>query len=50
MPREFNVLATFNVKDLTTYVEDNKKLDLRPNPNQLGEDHVHYKDNRIEQE
>ena len=39
--REFNVSTTFNVRDLTPYVEDNEELDLRPNPIQPWEDDVH---------
>ena len=29
LPGDFNVLATFNVRDLSPYLEDNEDLDLR---------------------
>ena len=42
--------STFNVKDLTPYVEDNEELDLRPNSIQPMENDVHCGDNKTEQE
>ncbi len=38
LPGEYNVSSTFNVRDLSPYLEDDfddgKELDLRANPNQ----------------
>ena len=42
LPSDFNVSATFNVRDLSPYLEDNKGLDLRTNPFQPGEDDVNH--------
>ncbi len=40
LPSEYNVSTTFNVRDLSSYLEDDFKdgeeLDLRANPNQQG--------------
>lgn len=39
LPSEFgNVSATFNVGDLSPYLEDGELVDLRANPSQPGED------------
>ena len=38
LPRDYGVSTTFNVRDLTPYLENNKELDLRTNPYQLRED------------
>lgn len=40
IPGEYNVLATFNVKDLLPYFKDRYDLELRTNPFQEGEDDV----------
>ena len=32
LPREYNVSATFNVRDLTPYMGNSEELDLRTNP------------------
>ena len=37
-PRDYGILATFNVDDLSPYWEDNYLNDLRSNPLQQGED------------
>ena len=38
LPSDYGVFATFNVRDLSPYLENNNKLDLRTNPSQLQED------------
>ena len=38
---DYNVSATFNVKDLTPYLHDDDDSDLRTNHYQLGADDVH---------
>ena len=42
LPGDFNVSATFNVKDLSPYLEDNEGLDLRTNLFQPKEDDVNH--------
>jgi hypothetical protein len=38
----YNVSATFNVKDLTPYLDDDDDFDLRTNHFQPGADDVHH--------
>ena len=40
LPGEYQVSATFNVRDLTPYLDDTEDLDLRTNPIQPGENDV----------
>jgi hypothetical protein len=40
-PSDYNVSATFNVKDLTPYLDDDDDSDLRTNHFQPGSDDVH---------
>ncbi|PKI46756.1 hypothetical protein CRG98_032853, partial [Punica granatum] len=40
LPDDYNVSATFNVRDLTPYFEDEEDMDLRANPSELGGDDV----------
>jgi hypothetical protein len=42
LPGDYNVSATFNVKDLTPYLEDDDDYDLRTNHFQPGADDVHH--------
>ena len=41
---EYNVSTTFNVRPLSTFLEDEEDSDLRENPIQLGEDDVIHGD------
>jgi len=41
-PGDYNVSATFNVKDLTLYLDDDDDCDLRTNHFQPGADDVHH--------
>jgi hypothetical protein len=40
LPDDCNVSATFNVRDLSPYFEDEEDMDLRANPSELGGDDV----------
>ncbi|PKI58986.1 hypothetical protein CRG98_020631 [Punica granatum] len=40
LPDDYNVSATFNVRDLSQYFEDEEDMDLRANPSEPGEDDV----------
>ncbi|PKI63081.1 hypothetical protein CRG98_016532 [Punica granatum] len=40
LPDDYNVSATFNVRDLFPYFEDEKDMDLRINPSEPGGDDV----------
>jgi len=42
LPGDYNVSATFNVKDLTPYLDDIDDTNLRTNHFQLGVDDVHH--------
>jgi hypothetical protein len=42
LPGDYNVSATFNVKDLTPYLYDDDDSDLRTNHFQPGADDVHH--------
>ncbi|KAL9346338.1 hypothetical protein Peur_061191 [Populus x canadensis] len=42
LPGNYNVSATFNVKDLTPYLDDDDDSDLRTNHFQPGADDVHH--------
>jgi len=42
LPGDYNVSATFNVKDLTPYLDDDNDSDLRTNHFQPGADDVHH--------
>ena len=43
LPGNYQVSTTFNVRDLTPYLEDIEKLDLRANPIQPGDNDVNGK-------
>jgi hypothetical protein len=45
LPDEYNVLATFNVKDLSLYLEDVDDSDLRTNHFQTEGDDIHHDSN-----
>ncbi|PKI55253.1 hypothetical protein CRG98_024353 [Punica granatum] len=40
LPDDYNVSVTFNVRDLSPYIEDEKDMDLRANPSEPGGDDV----------
>jgi hypothetical protein len=42
LPNDYNVSATFNVKDLTLYLDDVDDSDLRTNHSQPRADDVHH--------
>jgi hypothetical protein len=42
LPGDYNVSATFNVKDFTPYLDDDDDFDLRTNHFQPGADDVHH--------
>jgi hypothetical protein len=42
LPGDYNISATFNVKDLTPYLNDDDDSDLRTNHFQPGTDDVHH--------
>jgi hypothetical protein len=42
LPGDYNVSATFNVKDLTPYLDEDDNSDLRTNHSQPGADDVHH--------
>jgi hypothetical protein len=42
LSNDYNVSATFNVKDLTLYLDDVDDSDLRTNHSQPGADDVHH--------
>lgn len=42
LPGDYNVSATFNIKDLTPYLDDDDDSDLRTNHYQLGANDVHH--------
>jgi hypothetical protein len=42
LPGDYNVSATFNVKDLTSYLDDDDDSDWRTNHFQLEADDVHH--------
>jgi len=42
LPGDYNVSATFNVKGLTPYLDDDDDSDLRTNHFQPGADDVHH--------
>jgi hypothetical protein len=44
LPGDYNVSATFNVKDMTLYLDDIDDTDLRTNHSQPGADDVHHWD------
>ena len=50
LPGDYNVSATFNVRDLSPYLEDSlddgEDLDLRANPTQQGRNDVHHHEER----
>jgi len=43
LPGDYNVSATFNVKNLTPYLDDDDDSDLRTNHFQPGADDVHHR-------
>ena len=50
LSKEFIVSITFKVRDLTSYMEDNEELDLKPNPIQPRQNDVHHGNKRTRQE
>jgi len=42
IPSDYNISTTFNVNDLTPYLDDIDDTDLRTNHSQPGVDHVHH--------
>jgi len=44
LPGDYNVSATFNMKDLTPYLDDIDNTDLRTSHSQPGADDVHHGD------
>jgi len=44
LPGDYNVLATFNVKDVTPYLDDIDDTNLRTNHSQLEANDVHHRD------
>jgi len=50
LPSDYNVSATFNVKDLTPYLDDDDDSDLRTNHFQPEADDVHHGNDKTESE
>ena len=50
LPGDYNVSATFNVKDLSPYLEDLEDSDLRANHSLPGGDDVHHEGSKSTQE